>query len=981
MNPIQFVEKWKDVALSERSAYQQHFLDLCDLCDHPKPVEVDPTGDWFTFERGAEKQGGGDGWADVWKREHFGWEYKKRRANLGKAYQQLLEYREALENPPLLVVCDTNVIEVHTNFENSRSVVHRIELENLPQPRNLRTLRAVFHQPGELRPTEERKAVTETAARQIGDIAKRLRDRGEAPHAVARFLDRLVFCMFAEDIRLLPDDLFSGLLAKCRKDPGRLRRLLADLFGAMTTGGDFGSDEIQHFNGALFTDAQVLDLTTEEIGLLAKAAELDWSVIDPSIFGTLFERGLDPAKRGQLGAHYTSREDIELLVEPVVLEPLRREWHAVQEKARDIVAKGRKKAEAEGRAKGAKREAPWVKAAAKVVDEFRQRLSRVKVLDPACGSGNFLFVTLQKLMDLEQEVIRWAAREGLGSFLPLVHPRQLHGIEVNEYAAELAQMSMWIGYLQWIHEHGHGGLARPILEKLSGNFRCGDAILETAATGAPGEPRWPNVDYIVGNPPFLGGKLLRRDCGDAYVDALFAVWDGRVPREADLCCYWFEKARAHIERGHCRRAGLLATQGIRGGANREVLERILRTGGIYFAESDREWVLDGANVHISMVGFDDGSDRQHRLDGKDVPAIRANLGATAADITTAKRLPANAGRSFMGDTKGGDFDIPEAQALEWLHEPNPHGEPNSTVLVPWVNGKDITSRTRRMWIVDFGCDMSEADAARFEKPFEHVRRVVQATRHSSSSRSTVGRWWQHERARPEMRARLAALSRFMGTPTVSKHRLFVRLPAPTLPDHQLIVFAVDGDFEFGVLQSRAHEAWALRAGTRLETRPRYTPNTCFETFPFPAIDPRKRDAISRAAADLDRLREAWLNPPEWTREDVLSFPGSIRGPWAKLVHDPDSKGVGTVRYSRRVPADAKAATALAKRTLTRLYNERPTWLVDAHRALDEAVFAAFGWPADLDDDALLVKLLELNAEQATAGQQPLPTRRRQARTR
>ncbi|MGC8723509.1 MAG: type IIL restriction-modification enzyme MmeI [Acidobacteriota bacterium] len=528
-------------------------------------------------------------------------------------------------------------------------------------------------------------------------------------------------------------------------------------------------------------------------------------------------------------------------------------------------------------------------------------------------------------------------------------------------------MTVWIGYLQWISANGFGLPHDPVLESLERHFLCRDAILDLGDPDHPKEPEWPEADCIVGNPPFLGGKILRRELGDSYVDRLFALWDGRVPREADLCAYWFEKARDQVEAGRCRRADLLATQGIRGGANRKVLERIKETGEIFFAESDRPWILDGANVHVSMVGFDRGEETARLLDGKAVPVIHANLTA-AADTTQAARLPENRGLAYMGDTKRGPFDIPEARALDWLQRPNPHGRPNSDVVVPWVNGLDVTGRPRSLWIVDFGAAIAEEAAARYEAPFEYVRERVKPER--DKSRSTVGIWWQHERARLDMREALANVPRFLSTVAVSKHRLFTWMRSPTLPDHQVFAFAGSDDYLFALLHSRFHEAWALKLGTRLETRPRYTPTTCFETFPFPwppghepAEDPRVR-AIADAARELNRLREGWLNPPEWTREEILTFPGSAEGPWGRFVTEPDARGIGTVRYPRLVPRDEASAVALKARTLTGLYNQRPTWLANAHQTLDAAVAAAYAWPPDLPDEQILQRLLALNRERA-----------------
>jgi len=966
MNASQFIEKWRRVQLSERSAAQQHFLDLCDLLGHPKPAESDPEGVSFTFEKGAHKHGGGEGFADVWKRGFFGWEYKGKHRDLVAAYDQLLQYREALENPPLLVVCDMDRLVLHTNFTGTAPRTQELALEDLDSPKGLEVLRAVLFDPERLKPGTTSAAVTAEVASRLADVAWKLRSRGLDPEQVARFLDRVVFCLFAEDIGLLPAKLFSQIVEKSGRDPKRFARLIGQLFEAMAAGGEFGLETIRHFNGDLFTSGPVLELTAEEIDAIQRATALDWSAVDPSIFGTLFERGLDPAKRSQLGAHYTSRQDIEALVEPVVMAPLRAEWHELREVLEDLLRTGKKRPT--GREKLPLAVPAERKARAEVdlmLNRFLGRLAIVKVLDPACGSGNFLYVTLQKLKDLEKEVVVWAMDHRFSAFLPRVGPWQLHGIESNRYAFELAQMTVWIGYLQWTRENGFGWTDDPLLRHMA-TFHCMDAILDETDPENPREPEWPTADFIVGNPPFLGGKKMRSDLGDHYVDRLFQVWRERVPPEADYCCYWFEKARRQIEDGRTLRAGLLATQGIRGGASREVLRRIKETGDIFFAESDREWVLDGAAVHVSMVGFDHGSDASRTLDGRRVATINANLTA-AADVTRAVRLAENLDVSFMGDTKGGAFDIPEERALSMLRAPNPHGRPNSDVLVPWVNGLDVTRRPRGMFIIDFGMDLEEAEASRFEEPFGHVRQHVLPERRDNKRALYRQYWWRHVEPRPGMRASLGKHPRFVVTPTVSKFRLFVWLSAPTSADHQLIAFARSDDYTFGVLHSRVHEVWALKLGTQLETRPRYTPTSSFETFPFPRATPGQAAAVAEATKELVSLRDRWLNPPEWTREEVLEFPGMLGGPWGRFVQDADERGLGTVRYPRLLPKDADASKKLARRTLTNLYNERPAWLDHAHRKLDEAVLTAYAWDPSVSNEEILDRLLRLNHERAGPG--------------
>ena len=961
MNVSQFVAKWRRIELTERSASQQHFLDLCRVFDHPTPAEADPTGENFTFEKGAAKHGGGKGWADVWKRSFFGWEYKGKHKDLDAAYDQLLLYREALENPPLLVVCDMDRFVIHTNFTATANKTYEITLDDLDNVRSIEILRYVFHDPEKLRPSATSDTITRDVAERLAGVAKGLRVRGFDPTVVARFLDRIVFCLFAEDVGLLPKKLFSEIVENAQT-PTQFADLIGQLFAAMADGGYIFVHPIRHFNGNLFVESPVIELTAAEIKHVQAAARLDWSAVDPSIFGTLFQRGLDPDTRAQLGAQYTSRDDIETLIEPVVMQPLRREWEATRVAIENLLTTG--KAKPTGKEKPLTREAANKahKEARTRLRSFHERLAHIKVLDPACGSGNFLYVTLQKMKDLEKEVLIYAGDRGLGSFLALVSPLQFYGIEINPYAFELAQTTLWIGYLQWIQANGFGVPAEPILREMD-NFRNMDAIVDLSDPNKPHEPEWPAADFIVGNPPFLGDKKLRGELGNEYVDALRRLYDGRVPGGAELVTYWFEKARKQIELGECKRAGLLATQSIRGGNNRKVLDRIKKTGDIFFAESDRDWILDGANVHISMVGFDDGQETDKTLDGQTVEAIHSNLSASA-NVTKAIPLAANSNIGFIGSCKGGPFDIGEVEAISLLTaNGNPNGRPNSDLVRPVVNTNDLVSQRQQRWIVDTQ-DLSLDSASRYTKPFSIIAERVKPNRSRNRDKWLRENWWRPQRMRGEMRQAIRQLSRFIVTPTTSKHRVFVWLMHPVLPDHQLVVFAREDDYFFGVLHSRLHEVWALKLGTRLETRPRYTPTTSFETFPVPIPSTMQAAKIATAAKELDDLRTAWLNPPEWICEEVLEFRGSTNGPWARYITNADRNGIGIVRYSRVVPKDKEAAQQLAKRTLTNLYNERPTWLELAHQNLDEAVFEAYGWEPTIPDEDILSRLLALNHDRA-----------------
>ena len=568
------------------------------------------------------------------------------------------------------------------------------------------------------------------------------------------------------------------------------------------------------------------------------------------------------------------------------------------------------------------------------------------MLDPACGSGNFLYLTLHALKDLEHRVQLEADAMGLPLTFPEIGPASVKGIEINSYAAELARVSVWIGEIQWMRRNGFSESRKPILKPLD-TIECRDAIL----TPDGQEPDWPEADVVIGNPPFLGGKLLRGVLGGEYVEALQRLYGARIHGEADLVCHWFDKAERLVTDGRIARAGLVATNSIRGGRNRSVLDRIVERGAIHDAWSDEPWVVDGAAVRVSLVCFgNELAGRSARLNGQDAPRINPDLTA-AVDLTQAGRLARNAGVAFMGDTKNGAFDIAGDLAREWLRLPaNPNGRPNADVLKPWINGMDLTRRPAGKWIIDFGSEMNEADAALYEAPLQWIKERVYPMRQRNRTEANRSHWWRHTRPRPGMWQALDDLSRYIATPTVAKHRLFVWYDVRICPDHALIAIARDDDTTFGILHSRFHEAWSLRLGTSLEDRPRYTPTTTFQTFPFPegltpdvpardyANDPRAM-AIAEAARRLVELRDRWLNPPEWVEWVDEPVPGYPRRP---------------------VPCDEAAVRELKKRTLTNLYNQRPQWLANAHADLDSAVAAAYGWPADISEEDALAELLEMN---------------------
>jgi len=652
MTPQEFIAKWGAPAgnpgpayyLNEEQGAQSHFLDLCELLDVPKPGSAEG----YRFEEKSQIIGGRTGYADVCLPGVFAWENKAPGKNLDAALQQLLTYSLALSNPPLLVVSDRLTIRIHTRFTGHPSETHEVRISEMDRPDQRALLRRLWTDPNSFRPRKTSRDITEAAARSFATLAEQLRGRGHHPDTVAHFLTQCLFCFFAEDVGLLPGRMFERLVGNRQITSERLTAGLDSLFATMRDGGLYGPDDIPWFNGGLFLRIEVPKLEILDITELRNAAGLNWSAIDVSIFGTLFERGLDPAKRSQLGAHYTDTDTIDRIIDPVLRRPLHRKWALVRQAIQAAMARNVKRNDKHHREAG------------RLFIEWLDFLKNYRVLDPACGSGNFLFLALKCLKDIELKSQLDAADLGLDRQTDLVTgPHNVLGIELNEYAAELARVTVWIGELQWRLAHGYPFKTNPVLEPLD-HIECRDALLafpilatpvddsgaragqtpgahtlrfpKSPPTSAPPTPRsetaeqemgsdpdfaqqssgsdpisrgpseapWPQADVVIGNPPFLGDKKMRAELGDAYTEALRKTYERRVPGGADLVCYWFEKARAQIETGALGAAGLVATNSIRGGKNRVVLDAICRTSRIFEAWSDEAWVNEGAAVRVSL---------------------------------------------------------------------------------------------------------------------------------------------------------------------------------------------------------------------------------------------------------------------------------------------------------------------------------------------------------------------------------------------
>jgi len=941
----QFIGRWEKNNLNEQQGAHLHFLDLCNFLEETPPSAE--TSDFYKFEKAAAKNDGRKGRADVWKKGFFAWEYKAPNGDLKAAFQQLQRYTIALENPPLLVVSDMRIIKIYTNFNNTIQKAYHFELHDLIYPEKCQLLKNVFRDPEKLNPNLTQDEITEEFAREFADLAQQLRDQKFNPIEVAHFLNRVLFCLFAQDIELLEKNLFSHVLKHLIDSPQNFEPVLKSLFQTMKMGGFYGTEEIEWFNGSLFDNDLVLPLKKDQIKKLHELSQKDWKDISPSIFGTLFERGLDPNKRSQLGAHYTDAQSIVRIVKPVIIEPLEQQWEQVKQQ---ILSK----LEERKKIKIKKNSLNLEDDIREPYFQFIQKLKQLKILDPACGSGNFLYVAIQMLKDFEHRIGIEMEDLGLPAEQPVLTPEILRGIEINPYAAELARVTVWIGYLQWMLKHGYNLPNNPVLKDLK-HIECRDALLNENGS----EAIWKEADFIIGNPPFLGDKKMIGILGETYVNQLRETFKEQLVGGVDFVCYWFAKAFDLIHNKKARAVGFVSTNSIRGGSNRKILEKICEKGEIFNAWSDEEWLNEGAAVRVSVVCFNSLQNNQKYLNNQDVIQIYADLTApnilnSNLDLTKAKPLKENAGVSFIGTQKNGAFDIFGELARQWLKLPtNPNGCKNSDVLRPWANGRDITTRYSDTWIIDFE-NMSEEEASLYEMPFEYVLKNIKPFRVGKREERANEKWWILQRSRPEMRETIKPFSRFIATPLTAKHRFFVWLPKIQIPENLVVVIAKDDDTTFGILHSRFHELWALKLGTSLGETPRYTPSTTFETFAFPegltpnicAKDDEKNphaQAISKAAKKLNEKRESWLNPSEWIKRE----PEIVEG-------YPD----------RILPINEDAAKELKKRILTNLYNLKPDWLINAHKKLDEAVANAYGLKNDLTDDKILSHLLQLNLERA-----------------
>lgn len=1055
-----FIADWRDTGGSELANTQSFINGLCHLLGVDAPVgsRTDDAYNDYVFERRVFQDNGDGtqsfGRIDCYKRDAFILEAKQgseadraaaskgeddldifgqtasvrvkrgtaRRGTPGwakamvQAKGQAERYAKALPVahgwPPFLLIADIGYcIEVYADFTGTGKAYaqfpdrsrYRIMLEDLRDEDVRKRLRAIWTEPKALDPAIQSAKVTREIAELLATVSRRLEARGYNAESVSGFLMRVLFTMFAEDTKvLLPENSFKTLLREHVGNPQMLHHSLSALWKAMDKG-EFAPAlrmQVKRFNGYLFKETVAPELDGEELEVLIQAADKDWTEVEPAIFGTLLERALNPKERAKLGAHYTPRAYVERLIGPTIMEPLRADWNGVRVAASELIGEG-KAAEAKA-----------------FVEAFHARLAQTRVLDPACGTGNFLYVAMARMKELEGEVVDLLVELGDQQYVAeltghTITPENFLGIELNPRAAAIAQLVLWIGYLQW-HFRVNGKTHAPpepilrdvrTIENRDALITYDSRVLELDDAGIPvsrwdGEtmkmhpvtgklvpdeaartevyryvkPRaakWPKADFIVGNPPFIGGKDVRDRLGDGYFDAVFATTD--VPESADFVMHWWDKAALAVRKEGTRRFGFVTTNSITQVFSRRVIAKHLDAKdrvSLLFAIPNHPWVdeKDGAAVRIAMTVAMKGKGAGQHLavvDESNAPdqitfaeqvgAISSDL-RTGADVTSTVALKANDGVCSPGVKLHGDGFIVTPQQAEALSQvqitiPQPTCirtgvSDGDAVIFDYRNGRDLASRPRGAKVIDL-YGLSEADVRNLHPAvYQHLSNAVRPQRNGQAAKSKTAdaqqyaeKWWLFGKPRPDLRKALRGLNRYIATIETAKHRVFQFLPMSILPDNKLACIALDDAYALGVLSSRLHVPWAIASGGRLGMGddPVYVKSRCFDPFPFPGeVSELLKDRIRMEAEALDSLRKRVLAD----HEDLTL---------TKLYNILEALREG------RVLTDTERD--MHDRGLVTLIRQH-------HDAIDDLVAEAYGWPANLSDEDILIRLVVLNKERA-----------------
>ncbi len=1029
----QFLTVWQGSQGNERANYQNFFRDWCDaLGVEAPPPKGNVPGDPYCFDKEIRffhsDRDVTTRFADFYKAGHLLIEAKQGSDTTGKgtAKRGTESYRKAMEKaffqarsyarqldtkPPFLLTCDIGShFELWMGFSGDYGgygARERIELADLLKPEVFDRFVLIFTNPQQLNPEKLRARVTREVAADLATLARWLEKAPVAvdsavptPQEVSQFLMRCIFTMFAEDVELLKGEVFkTALRDRWLINPSLFKPQIEALWQTMNTGGTFGFEPILQFNGSFFAQATAFELPAEQLQVLLQAAQKDWSQVEPAIFGTLLERALDSKERSRLGAHYTPRSYVERLVRPVVLDPLRQRWEleiepeikrllTLKEGQEEPTADQRKKATAE-------------------IRSFLQELQTLRILDPACGSGNFLYVTLDLLKSLEAEVVQRLV-DVTGkvqlNVLEQVNPSQFLGIEVNPRAAAIAELVIWIGYLQWhFKRFGNAAPPEPVLQEF-GNIEYRDAVLawdrvepdvdrktgqvktrrggRTMKHPVTGEDmpnpsdqipiyryinarpaEWPDADYIVSNPPFIGNARMRERLGDGYTETLRQVYTN-VPDTVDYVMYWLHKASESVKDRKAKRFGFITTNTITQVRQRRVLEFYLGQENpikLIFAIPDHPWINVGAAVRISMTVAElegNGKNTQFAVYGKvmaeeegntpedssDKIEIRyRNVGKifsdleTGANVVGVRKLLANSKLSCRGmEMRGAGFLLTKEQAngLGYITS----GSNSPSVIKRFISGRDITDKTRGLYTIDLlGLSIKQVEESH-PQIYQWICERVKPERDVNRRKASRDNWWIYGEARATFRSALTGTKKYIATPRTAKHRFFIFLESDYIPESEVIMIALEDPYFLGVLSSQIHIAWSLAAGGKLGVGndPRYNNSVCFDPFSFPDPTPEQKEQIRELGEKLDSHRKrVQAAHPDITITGMYNLLEKLR------------KGEPFTDSDRAYNNKALVST-----------------LKQIHDELDDAVLEAYGWQPNITDEEILEKLVALNVQRA-----------------
>lgn len=863
-------------------------------------------------------------------------------------------------------------------------------------------LRAIWLDPFSLDPSRRAAQVTREVAASLARLARNLEEQGKDSRIVADFLMRCLFTMFAEDVGLLPQNCFTDLLEELKDRPPHLASMLETLWKDMDQGGfsTVTKNKVLRFNGHFFKDASAIVLNENQINLLIAAARADWKEVEPAIFGTLLERALDPRERHKLGAHFTPRAYVERLVYHTIEKPLRSEWEGVRALAMSL--------DMEATAGNGKQDPKRAKAI-RGIQEFHHRLCTVQVLDPACGTGNFLYVTMEKLKKLEGETLQALAElDAKQELIELetmsVSPKQFLGIEINERAAAIAELVLWLGFLQMHFEtHGQVNPPEPVMQEFH-NIQNRNAVLafdkeelvldkdgkavrvwdgystkkhpvtgnevpdETRTTVVyrylnPRPAEWPEADFIVGNPPFIGTWKMRGELGQGYAETIRTVYS-ELPDSCDFVMYWWELAARRLRRKpdkrkktqiSLQRFGFITTSSIYQTFNRRVMQpHVTADDGLSlgFAIPDHPWVdsADGAAVRIAMTMAIPGQGlpgwlgtvvREAEGEAEECSVtlkleqgmIHSDL-TIGVDVTGVHALLANDKLCSPGvKLHGAGFIVTEEEAKELGLGRIPGLERH---IRHYRNGRDMTSRPRGVMVIDlYGLSEEEVRAA-YPEVYQWVYERVRPERLQNNEKSRRENWWLFGRKHTELRSFIADIPRYISTVETAKHRVFTFLDKDILPDNKLINIGLDDSFFLGVLSSRLHTTWALAAGAQRGVTPVYVKTRCFDPFPFPNCSDEQKQTIRQLADELDRHRKERLRlHPELSITEMYN------------VLEKGRSGESLTDKENQIHSNALLSV-----------------LHSLHDELDKAVADAYGWSEALTDQEILAHVVALNSQRA-----------------